>query len=148
MNSVTHPIRPVQAQLISTGQGVRYILLCEWVRLKGLSKSEAAYVTGTRILDVVSANVWASAILGLEKVLFQSLAAPLPTTTIPAVIPGQDFDATWRWSVPDLSPTGTWYLTRMANLCKAISALPKSANWLQDGLARIATQASNFGPDG
>ena len=93
VNSVTHPIRPVPAQLISTDRGVRYILPCEWARLKGLSKSEAAHITGTKILDTISANVWFSIILGLEKLLLQSPATPHPTALIPEVLPGTDFDA-------------------------------------------------------
>ena len=104
-------------------------------------------MTSTCILNVVSVNVWASTILGLEKLLLQSPAVPLPAPYIPTVIRNPDFDATWRWYVPDLSSKGTWYRTHMANLCKAVFTLPDPVHWLQGGLARIATQASNFGPD-
>ena len=148
VNPVTHPIRLVPTQLIKTDKGMRYILPSEWGRLKSISRSEAAQVIGTRILEAVSSNVWALAIFGLEKLLLQSpsLAPPVHAFTSPSE--SSDFNANWRWSVQDLSPQSDWYHTCVANLHKIVSTLPDLDFWLRDDMTRIATQASNFGPDG
>ena len=57
VNSVTHHIYPIPAQLIKVDKGIHYILPSKWGCLKGLSKLEASYVSGTRILNAVSSNI-------------------------------------------------------------------------------------------
>ena len=148
VHSVGDPLPPLPGQLIQVEKGIRYILPCEWGRLKGLSKDEAHHLSGAGILKAVSANVWSSVILGLENLLTHPLpAAPLAQdfTPIPTDL---DFDEAWRWTVPDLSPTSPWFCARVASLRAATNTMPDGAFWFKEGLQRITTQAGNFGPKG
>ena len=56
VHSVCDSLPPLTGQLIQVEKGIRYILLCEWGRLKGLSKNEAHHLSGLGILKAICIN--------------------------------------------------------------------------------------------
>jgi hypothetical protein len=52
------------------------------------------------------------------------------------------------WTIPDLSPGGTWHQDRVRSLIAASALFPNSSNVVAQGLLDLDIHRTNYGPIG